>query len=153
MASSGPMNAARSRRTGSEVRGLTHADIEVTNTESVGRALGEAAPDAHRQYTGRCITSRIASVSRRGRIAVNGLGARNLALVARQLDAVLIHVSTDYVFDGGKASPYMRRPIAAAVKRLRESPNWPGSISSVARLEKHFVVRTSGAIRETPLPG
>ena len=38
--------------------------------------------------------------------AVNALGARNVAEVARDLGAVLIHVSTDYVFDGSKGSPY-----------------------------------------------
>ena len=38
--------------------------------------------------------------------AVNALGARNLAAVVRDLGAVLVHVSTDYVFDGNKSSPY-----------------------------------------------
>lgn len=39
--------------------------------------------------------------------AVNVIGPKNLALAARDLGAVLMHVSTDYVFDGAKGSPYI----------------------------------------------
>lgn len=38
--------------------------------------------------------------------AVNALGPLNLARIARELGAVLIHISTDYVFDGEKAEVY-----------------------------------------------
>ncbi|MDO8804037.1 MAG: dTDP-4-dehydrorhamnose reductase [Elusimicrobiota bacterium] len=38
--------------------------------------------------------------------AVNAEAPRTLALAARKLEAVLVHYSTDYVFDGAKAAPY-----------------------------------------------
>lgn len=38
--------------------------------------------------------------------AVNALGARNIAQATASSEAHLIHVSTDYVFDGGAQSPY-----------------------------------------------
>jgi len=38
---------------------------------------------------------------------VNALGARNVAIVAREAGAKLVHISTDYVFDGCKGSPYL----------------------------------------------
>lgn len=38
--------------------------------------------------------------------AVNGLGARNMAIAASHVDAKLIHLSTDEVFDGGSDEPY-----------------------------------------------
>ena len=52
--------------------------------------------------------------------AVNALGARNLALVARDIDSVLIHVSTDYVFDGCKGSPYDEKDRTETLERLRQ---------------------------------
>jgi len=38
--------------------------------------------------------------------AINGLGTRNLAIAARDVDAKLFYISTDYVFDGTKSEPY-----------------------------------------------
>jgi dTDP-4-dehydrorhamnose reductase len=37
---------------------------------------------------------------------VNGMGVQNLALVCKELDIEICHISTDYVFDGKKDGPY-----------------------------------------------
>jgi dTDP-4-dehydrorhamnose reductase len=37
---------------------------------------------------------------------VNALGARNVAIAAREFGARLVHISTDYIFDGQKSDPY-----------------------------------------------
>ena len=52
-------------------------------------------------------TSTAPSAMRRARLAVNGAGAGNVARAAVASGAWTIHVSSDYVFDGTKRSPYV----------------------------------------------
>lgn len=136
---------------GSEVRGLTHADIEVTNYESVERALGEAAPEL---IVNTVAMHHVESCEREPEraFAVNGLGAKNLALMARQLDAVLMHVSTDYVFDGSKASPYIEGDVARPLN-VYGITKLAGEHFVRCTTEKHFVMRTSALYGKQPCRG
>jgi dTDP-4-dehydrorhamnose reductase len=60
----------------------------------------------------------------------NARGPANLALAARSCDAALLHVSTDYVFDGAKAAPYDEL----------DEPH-PGSVYGRAKLAGERAVR------------
>ena len=74
---------------------------------------------------------------------VNGEAVLNLALAARDIEAVLVHYSTDYVFDGAAARPYregdLPRPINVyGVSKLA------GEHLLASAWERHFLIRTSG---------
>lgn len=71
----------------------------------------------------------------------NAVGPQNLALAARRVGAVLLHVSTDYIFDGEKGSPYDEAD-APAPRSVYARSKLSGE-DFVRRLTpEHLVVRT-----------
>lgn len=73
---------------------------------------------------------------------INGLGVRNLALVCRDLDIELCHVSTDYVFDGTKKEPYKPDDPPNPINTYGKS-KLAGENAVRERLKKFYIVRTS----------
>ena len=75
--------------------------------------------------------------------AVNAQGAGNLARACREAGARLVHFSTNYVFDGGAASPYSEadepRPVNAYGRSKRE-----GELRVLEELPTALVIRSSG---------
>jgi dTDP-4-dehydrorhamnose reductase len=133
---------------GDAVNALTHPDIEISDLPSVSRVLGNIQPDV---IVNTAAMHHVENCEREPdkAFAANALGPRNLALVARDLAAVLLHVSTDYVFDGSKGSPYVEednpRPLNAyGVTKLA------GEHFVRATTTKHFVIRTSGLYGKSP---
>lgn len=74
--------------------------------------------------------------------AVNALGPANLAARCAEIGATLIHISTDYVFDGRTSSPYRidepLRPLGAYGRTKAE-----GEERILASGASHLIVRTS----------
>jgi dTDP-4-dehydrorhamnose reductase len=73
---------------------------------------------------------------------INVIGAKNIAEVCKAYNTVLLHISTDFVFNGTKKSPYTEEdipnPTGVYGKTKRE-----GEIAVQQTWEKHFIVRTS----------
>jgi dTDP-4-dehydrorhamnose reductase len=73
---------------------------------------------------------------------INRIGAANVAAAAAEAELPLVHVSTDYVFDGGKPTPYVETdPVGplSAYARSKEA----GEREVRARHERHVILRTS----------
>lgn len=84
--------------------------------------------------------------------AINTLGARNLALACAGTGSTLLQISTDNVFDGEKATPYLEDD--------KPNPVTTYGISKFAAecfvrslLKKYYVVRTSGLFGEVNASG
>lgn len=75
-------------------------------------------------------------------VAINVDGARNLAIVSKEFDTILIHISTDFVFDGEKSSPYSETDTPNP-KGVYGQTKLDGEREIEAHWHKHFIIRTS----------
>lgn len=127
---------------GYEVKGYGRVALDITDAATAERAVAEFDPQvvfnaaAYNQVD-------VAEREPADAFQANALGVRNLALACRQTDAVLVHFSTDYVFDGTLGRPYEEtdatHPTGAyAVSKLA------GELYAQAYLDRPLIVRTSG---------
>jgi dTDP-4-dehydrorhamnose reductase len=128
-----------------EVIPLTHADIEVTDINSVKNAFKKYLPDVAIN-TAAYVRVDDAEDEREKAFSVNALGALNVAAAAQQIQARLVHISTDYVF-GGEAG---QRTLPYIEFDLPFPPNTYGKSKLAGEKfvqglgNKYLIIRTSG---------
>ena len=127
---------------GHEVVGLDHTDIEVADAESVERAMHAHRPEivvntAAMHNLDQC------ELDPARAFEVNGLGPLWLGRAAHRLGFKIVHVSTDYVFDGRQSVPYTEtaRPAPLNVYGITKLSGEHAALAADTRV---VVVRTSG---------
>ncbi len=75
-------------------------------------------------------------------ILINVHGVRNLAEVCRDFDCTLMHLSTDFVFDGTKTTPYTEED-EPNPQSVYGSTKLDGERAIQQILQKYFIIRTS----------
>lgn len=127
---------------GYSVTGWDRIRVDITDAAAVEHALAQY--DAEIVFNSAAYNQvDVAEKEPQAAFVVNALAVRNLALACRQVDARLVHFSTDYVFDGLAGHPYTEddptHPLGAyAVSKLA------GELYAQAYLDRALVVRTSG---------
>ena len=131
-----------------EVFPLTHQDIELSTLDSVADCLRALNPDV---VVNTAAMHHVENCERdpQQAFAINALGARNLATVADGLGALLVHVSTDYVFDGRKQSSYIEEDLPLPLSVYGNS-KLAGEYFVRTVAEKHVVLRTSALYGRSP---
>src|SRR5436305_3552721 len=94
------------RAAGHEPVALNRTLLDVTDALAVAAALADAAPDAVVNCAAWTDVDGAES-QRAAAAAVNGAGAGHVAGAAAEAGVPLVHVSTDYVFDGRATEPYV----------------------------------------------
>jgi dTDP-4-dehydrorhamnose reductase len=124
-----------------EVVALPRAELDITDAPAVRRALESEEPDAVVNCAAWTDVDG-AEADPDGAMLLNADAAGGLAAVAANVGASIVQPSTDYVFDGEKAEPYVEsdqpNPLSAygATKLAGES-------AVAVTNPRHFVVRTS----------
>ncbi len=88
-----------------EFIGLDLPILDITDAHKVLECCRKARPDVIVNAAAYTAVDK-AEADVQGATAVNVEGARNIAVAARGVAARLIHISTDYVFDGTRSTPY-----------------------------------------------
>jgi len=133
---------------GHTITSLTHEDVEISSLDSVRTALVASQPElvvntAAFHNVDKCEAEPGLA------FAINGIGARNLAQVTEETGATLMHVSTDYVFDGKKGAPYVEEDVPAPLN-VYGNTKLSGEFFVRSTNPRHFVVRTSAIYGENP---
>lgn len=138
-------------KTGHELIPLTIEHIEVSDIDSVSGALNEVKPQlvintAAFHHLETCEDQPVKAFE------VNALGPRNLSMVCNDLDAALMHISTDYVFDGKKRAPYIEtdKPMPLNVYA---NTKLSGEHFVEAIAKKYYILRVSGIYGKAPCIG
>ncbi|WP_432534212.1 dTDP-4-dehydrorhamnose reductase [Kineococcus arenarius] len=127
------------RERGEDVLPLGRADLDVTDADACRRAA--AGADVVVNCAAHTAVD-AAETEEGAAFAVNAVGARNLAVAAAAAGARLVHVSTDYVFDGGATEPYAPGALQAprsAYGRTKAAGEWAVAASGADAL----VLRTA----------
>ena len=124
---------------GDRAQGVDIADIDITSPEAVFKVISALKPEviincaAYTDVDG-CESNAETAM------AVNGEGVAYLAMACRESGALLVQISTDYVFDGGKGTPYVEDDAPCPLSVYGES-KLAGEMNAAIAPE-HLIVRT-----------
>lgn len=125
-----------------DVVAVDHDRADIRHASAVADVVQAAKPDwvvnsAAMTHVDRCENNPLAAFE------INALGARNVARACAAAGVRLLHVSTDYVFDGEKTSPYVEDDTARPINAYGVS-KLAGEYFVRADCPAHAIVRTSG---------
>jgi dTDP-4-dehydrorhamnose reductase len=121
---------------------LTHADLDLLDARAVERVLRELRPTLVVNTAAYNQVDR-AEDDRAALFALNAEAVGGLAGVCQSLGATLVHFSTDYVFDGRRATPYGEDDAPAPLSAYGES-KLAGERLAFERCRRTFVFRVCG---------
>ena len=130
------------------VTGLTHQELEVTEIDSVKATLGDLKPDIVLN-TSAFHNVPLCEQDPEKAFAVNGQGALNLARVCTDIQAKLVHYSTDYVFDGNQKVAYAETDLTNPLN-VYAVTKLAGEKFVLSYATKPYVIRVSGIYGKVP---
>ena len=133
---------------GDDVVMLTHDRIDITDKEKVIEVLGGICADvvvntAAMHHVEKCENDPAAAFQ------VNGAGAMHLSAICNQTRSLLVHISTDYVFDGEKHSPYIESD-APMPLNVYGNTKLSGEYFIRSTCERYHILRVSGLYGHHP---
>jgi dTDP-4-dehydrorhamnose reductase len=120
--------------------------LDITNQQAVSDAISSFKPDFIVNGAAHTAVDKAESEPERA-YAINEQGPSNLAKSAQAVNATLIHVSTDYVFDGTKQSPYCEIDIPNP-QGIYGKSKLAGELAVAKYCTKYIILRTAWVFGE-----
>ena len=141
--------AADFRAAGSEAETSSRTrfvQLDITDREAVDGIIQETQPDAVIHCAAWTDVEEAEKAENRSRVdAVNRLGTQYVAEAAKAVDAKMIYISTDYVFDGQGDSPWEPDGRRFGPLNVYGQSKLDGERAVASVLDKYFIVRISWA--------
>jgi dTDP-4-dehydrorhamnose reductase len=115
--------------------------LDITNSKNVEQTFNKYKPNF-------CINAAAYTAVDKAEIEpekvhlINVIGAKNLAEVCKEFSAILLHVSTDFVFDGSKTTPYTEEDIPNPTGVYGQT-KLDGEKAIQETFDNYFIIRTS----------
>ena len=122
------------------------SELNIIDLEQCESIFDKAQPDFCINAAAYTAVDKAESEPEKARL-INVTGAENLAKICKQFHTVLLHISTDFIFDGTSTKPYTEVDIPNPTGVYGQT-KLEGEKAIQAILEKYFIIRTSWVYSE-----
>ncbi len=117
------------------------SELDITDLNSCRTVFSKYRPDYCINAAAYTAVDKAESEPEKAQL-INAIGAKNLAEVCQEFNVVLLHISTDFVFDGQNKSPYTENDFPNPTG-IYGKTKLDGEIAIQQTLKQYFIIRTS----------
>lgn len=127
---------------GSAVTTMPYVSLDITDAEAVAKVIAEVKPDAIVHCAAWTAVDLAEDEDKQDKVkAINVSGTQHLAEAAKAVDAKLVYISTDYVFNGQGTEPWDPDCRDYAPLNVYGQSKLGGELAVAETLDKYFIVR------------
>ena len=127
---------------GSAVTRLPYVSMDITDTDAVKACMEQCRPDAVIHCAAWTAVDLAEDEDKQEKVRlINAEGTRNIALTAKSIDAAMMYISTDYVFDGQGTAPWEPDFKGYAPLNVYGRTKLEGELAVSSTLDRFFIVR------------
>ena len=121
---------------------MSYVSMDITDRESVLETIGKIRPDVVVHCTAWTAVDAAEQEENRDKVhAINAEGTRNIAEAVKAVDAKMVYLSTDYVFDGQGTAPWEPDCRDFSPLNVYGQSKLDGELAVSSILDKYFIVR------------
>ena len=127
---------------GTAVCSMSYVQLDITDSDAVDRVLSEVKPDVIVHCAAWTAVDAAEDSDKRELVhKINAEGTANIAKAAKTIDAKMVYISTDYVFDGQGTTPWEPDCKDYAPLNVYGQSKLDGELAVSSALTKYFIVR------------